>query len=82
MHLGGDVSIYCDDLIGLFDLERTSVNPSVNSFLAAAQKRGGIYYCSYDLSNMPKSFVVTDDTVFVTNVATGTIKDRVKRGGF
>ncbi|MCL2019348.1 MAG: DUF370 domain-containing protein [Oscillospiraceae bacterium] len=77
IHLGGDVSVYCNDLIGVFDLERTSVNPSVNSFLAAAQKSGGIYYCSLD---MPKSFVVTGDTVYVTNVAAGTIKKRVGHG--
>ena len=76
IHLGGDVSVYCNDLLGVFDLERTSVNPSVNSFLAAAQKRGGVYYCSLD---MPKSFTVTAETVFVSNVAAGTIIKRSKR---
>ena len=68
------MSIYSDDLIGVFDIERTTVNPAVNKFLAAAQKSGGGYYCSFD---MPKSFVLTENTVFVTNVATGTIKKRV-----
>ncbi|MCL2638821.1 MAG: DUF370 domain-containing protein [Oscillospiraceae bacterium] len=79
IHLGGDVSIYCNDLLGVFDIERTTVNPSVNGFLAAAQKSGGIYYCSLDIESMPKSFVVTDETVFVTNVSAGTIIKRVKK---
>jgi len=64
----------------VFDIERTTVNPSVNGFLAAAQKSGGVYYCSLD---MPKSFTLVsgvNDTVFVSNVATGTIKKRIKRG--
>jgi len=73
IHLGGDVSVYCSDIIGVFDIERTTVNPSVNKFLAAAQKSGGVYYCSLD---MPKSFVLTKNTVFVTNVAAGTVKRR------
>jgi hypothetical protein len=79
IHLGGDVSVYCSDLLGIFDIERTTVNPSVNRFLAAAQKRGEVYYCSLDIESMPKSFAVTtasESTVFVTNVSTGTIKKR------
>jgi hypothetical protein len=61
----------------VFDLENTTVNPAVKAYLAKAQKSGGVYYCSLD---MPKSFAVTADTVFVTNVSTGTIKTRTKRG--
>jgi hypothetical protein len=79
IHLGGDVSVYCDDLLGVFDIERTTVNPSVNRFLAAAQKSGGVYYCSLDLESMPKSFALTEEVVFVTNVSTGTIVKRTRR---
>ncbi|MCL2108074.1 MAG: DUF370 domain-containing protein [Oscillospiraceae bacterium] len=81
IHLGGDVSIYCSELIGVFDLERTTVNPAVNRFLAAAQKRGGVYYCAADLEAMPKSFAVTNDTVFVTNVGVGTVRGRFVGNG-
>jgi hypothetical protein len=64
----------------VFDIEKTTVNPSVNRFLAAAQKRGGVYYCALDIESMPKSFAVTDSTVFVTNVGTGTVVKRTKHG--
>lgn len=75
-HLGGDVSVYADDIIGVFDIERTTVNPAVNKFLALTQKSGGIYYCSQDLTSMPKSFTLADETVYVSNVAAGTIRKR------
>jgi hypothetical protein len=71
--LGGDISVYCDDLLGVFDIERTTVNPAVNEYLKRAQKSGGVYYCSLE---MPKSFAVTDNTVFVSNVSVNTIKKR------
>ena len=77
IHLGGDVSVCCEDIIGVFDIEKTTVNPSVNAFLAAKQKSGGVYYCSLD---MPKSFVLAGGTVFVSNVSAGVIRERVGRG--
>ena len=75
IHLGGDVSVCADDIVGVFDIERTTVVPSVNAFLAAAQKSGRVYYCSLD---MPGSFTVTADTVFVSNVSAGTIIKRTR----
>ena len=74
LHLGSDVTVHSGDIIGMFDIERTTVNKSVNEFLKAAQKSGRIYYVSLDL---PKSFALTEDKVYVTNVSTGTLKKRV-----
>ena len=71
LHLGSDVTVHSDDIIGIFDIERTTVNKAVNEFLKHTQKAGGIYYVSLDL---PKSFVVTANTnenkVYVSNVST------------
>ena len=76
VHLGGDISVCAEDIIGVFDIERTTVVPSVKAFLAGAQKSGDVYYCSLD---MPKSFVVTANTVFVSNVAVNTIRKRFNK---
>ena len=73
LHLGSDVTVHSDDIIGIFDIERVTVNRSVNDFLRISQKSGRIYYVSLDL---PKSFAVTDDLVYVTNVSTLTLKKR------
>ena len=73
IYLGSDVTVSTKDIIGIFDIERTSVEKSVNEYLSRCQKSGGIYYVSLD---MPKSFVVCDDCVYVTNVGVGTLRQR------
>lgn len=75
IHLGSDISVHKNDIIGIFDLESTSVEKSVNEYLSKEQKSGNIYYVSLD---MPKSYVVTEDKVFVTNVSTETLRERAK----
>ncbi len=75
IHIGGDVTLPSDKIIGIFDIEKTSVNKEVNDYLKKLQKQGRIYYASYE---MPKSFVVTDNTVYITNVSAFTIKKRFK----
>ncbi len=75
IHIGGDVTLPSDKIIGIFDIEKTSVNKEVNDYLKKLQKQGRIYYVSYE---MPKSFVVTDNMVYITNVSAFTIKKRFK----
>lgn len=73
IHIGGDISVSSDSIIGIFDIEKTSVNKAVNDYLKTLQKQGKIFYVSYDL---PKSFIVTKDRVYISNVSVGTIKKR------
>ena len=75
IHIGGDVTLPSEKIIGIFDIEKTSVNKEVNDYLKKLQKQGRIYYVSYE---MPKSFVVTDNMVYITNVSAFTIKKRFK----
>jgi hypothetical protein len=82
VHLGSDVTVHSGDIIGIFDIERVTVNPksgrSVNDYLRIIQKSGRIYYVSLDL---PKSFTITDESVYVSNVSTLTLKKRCKEIG-
>ncbi len=73
LYLGSDISVLKSDVIGIFDIEKTSVVKSVNEFLSRCQKNNKIYYVSLD---MPKSFIVCRDCVYVSNVSVGTIKKR------
>jgi hypothetical protein len=73
LHLGNDVTVHSDDVIGIFDIERVTVKKDVNKFLQISQKSGKIYYVSLDL---PKSFIVTDNHVYVSNVSVLTLKKR------
>lgn len=73
LYLGSDVAVLKSEVIGIFDIEKVSVVKSVNEFLSRCQKEGRIYYVSLD---MPKSFVVCRDCVYVSNVSAGTIGKR------
>ena len=73
IHIGGDVSLPTYKILGIFDIEKTSVNKDVNDYLIKLQKQGKIYYVSYD---MPKSFIVTEDYVYISNVSVFTLKRR------
>lgn len=79
IHLGSDVTVLSEDIIGIFDIERTSVEKSVNDYLSLCQKSGRIYYVSLD---MPKSFVVCTDCVYITNVGAGTLRKRAGAAAF
>ena len=74
IHLGEDTAVFGDDIIGIFDIENTSVSRTTREFLAAAGKRGDTVTVSYD---MPKAFVLCDDKVYITQVSALTLKKRV-----
>ena len=44
IHIGGDVSLPTYKILGIFDIEKTSVNKDVNDYLMKLQKQGKIYY--------------------------------------
>lgn len=71
--LGSDVSVLKTDIIGVFDIEKTSVVKSVNDFLGYCQRNNKIYYVSLE---MPKSFVVCKELVYITNISADTIRKR------
>ena len=66
IHIGGDITLPSDKIIGIFDIEKTSVNKDVNDYLMKLQKQGRIYYVSY----------VTKDYVYISNVSVFTLKRR------
>ena len=49
IHIGGDITLPSDKIIGIFDIEKTSVNKDVNDYLMKLQKQGRIYYVSCDI---------------------------------
>ncbi len=73
LHLGSDVSVNIDEIAGIFDIEKVTVDRYMKDYLSYCQKNGKIYYVSLD---MPKSFVVCTDTVYITNVSCLTLKKR------
>ncbi len=55
LHLGNETIIRQSDIIGIFDLDNSTVSTKTREFLANAQKNDQIINVS---SELPKSFVV------------------------
>ncbi|MGN0457567.1 MAG: extracellular matrix regulator RemB [Eubacterium sp.] len=75
LHLGEDTIIRDKDIIGIFDIDTSTVNKATRDYLAKAEKEKRVKYVNYDL---PKSFIVTDKKVFVSPINTSTLNKRAK----
>jgi hypothetical protein len=76
--LGGDTVVRESEIIGLFDIENTSVNRQTREFLKDSEKKGRVFNVSFD---MPKSFILCSDgdreTLFISHTAAAVLKKRV-----
>jgi len=75
IHLGENTVVTDREIIGIFDMDTSTVNKATRDYLALAEKNGRVEYVNYDL---PKSFIVTDETVYVSPLNTATICKRTK----
>lgn len=77
LDIGGEQLIRTKDLLGIFDLDNTTVNKATREYLNEAEKTGFSKTVSYDL---PKSFLVTvknnDRMVYISPLSTATIFKR------
>lgn len=77
LFLGGDVSVREDSIIGIFDMDNTTVAASTRKFLSRAQKEGRVITVSYEL---PKSFCITSEEnkekVYISQISPATLKKR------
>ena len=80
LHLGQDTVIRLDDIVGIFDLEKTSIGKITRDFLARAERDLLVTSVSNEL---PKSFALCDSAegmrVYVSQISSATLK---KRAGF
>lgn len=86
LHLGQEVVVRKKDVVGIFDLDNTTISPHTKGFLADAEKEGRVEYVSYEL---PKSFVVCAtqrkatafrrERVYIAQMAPATLKKRNKQ---
>ena len=58
IHPGGDVALRGGDIIGIFDIDNTTVSKHTREFLSAAEKGGRVENLAPDI---PVSFIVVSD---------------------
>ena len=77
LHLGGDIIILKKNIVGIFDLDTTTISKHTKNYLALAEKEGRVVNVSYEL---PKSFVVCmeDGTakVYINQISSQTLMKR------
>lgn len=83
LYLGQETVINTNDIIGIFDLDNTSVSRITRVYLTTAQKTGQIVEVSPEI---PKSFVVCAEnkrseksggtTVYLSQISPATLKKR------
>ncbi len=77
LHLGQNTLVDTEQLLGVFDLDNSTVSKHTRDFLARAQKEGRVVNVSMEL---PKSFVVCRDkegeTVYLSQLSSATLLRR------
>ena len=76
LHLGKNTVVRFDDIIGIFDLETSTVSKHTRDYLAKSEKEKRVVNVSYEL---PRSFVVIggkDEKVYISPLSTATLKAR------
>ncbi len=82
LHLGQDTVITLENILGIFDLETTTVSKATRDYLSKATKSGRVVTVS---SELPKSFVVCRSeaggtTVYVSPISPATLLKRSRTG--
>ena len=81
MHLGENTVVRLDEIIGIFDMDNTTVSKSTREFLKFSEKRREVINVSYEL---PKSFIVCSNKkkekrIYISQISSTTLN---KRSGF
>ena len=80
LHLGQNTVITFDEIIGIFDLDNTTVAKKTRDYLSLAQKEGRVVEVSNEL---PKSFIVCrnkegKNIIYLSQISTTTLLKRTE----
>lgn len=82
LHLGNDIVVNEKEIIGVFDIENTSISKHTKEFLAFAQRENRVVNVSFE---MPKSYIVCInngiETVYISQISAATLRKRALSKG-
>ncbi|MGN1467326.1 MAG: extracellular matrix regulator RemB [Ruminococcus sp.] len=77
LHLGKNTVIKTKDIVGIFDMDTSTISKNTRDYLAKAEKAGRVINVSTEL---PKSFVVCMDKegikVYISQISSQTLQKR------
>ena len=78
LSVGNDFSVRDSSVIGIFDLDNTTVSSKTRDFLARAEKEGQVVPCD----DLPKAYVLTAEyglqKVYLSSLNVSTLEKRMK----
>lgn len=78
LHLGEKVVIRTDSIIGIFDLDTSTISKNTRKYLARAEKEKKVVNVSYEL---PKSFILCreeqGERVYISQLSSQTLIKRI-----
>lgn len=78
LHLGNETVIKSDDIIGIFDLDTSTVSKHTRNYLSLCEKKSQVVNVSYEL---PKSFILCHNkngqTIYICQLAAKTLQKRL-----
>ncbi len=77
IYLGGDTVIKSDDIIGIFDMDTSTVNKASRDYLSKSEKDKKVIYVNFEL---PKSFIVCKEKIYICPLNTSTLLKRINKG--
>lgn len=79
VHLGNNFMVNSEDIIGIFDMDNTTVSKRGRHFLPVSESKGQVINASEDL---PKSFIVTvsggETKVYISSISSQTLYKRTR----
>ena len=79
IYLGEETLVHSKDVVGVFDLELTTLSANTRRFLADAEKGGRVVEVA--CGQLPRSFIVCtekdgSETVYLSQLSAATLKKR------
>ncbi len=78
LHLGNETVIKTDEIIGIFDLDTSTVSKHTRDYLSKCEKNKEAVTVSYEL---PKSFILCDDSksqkIYICQLSSKTVQKRL-----
>ncbi|MDO4563800.1 MAG: DUF370 domain-containing protein [Clostridia bacterium] len=78
VHLGGEKIVNGKEIVAILDFEKTTTSKTTREFLKNAEKKGRVRNVSSDL---PKSYVITKECVYISQISPATLLKRNERNG-
>ena len=80
LHLGNDVVVKTEEIIGIFDLDNTTLSRHTRNYLTLREKKREVINVSYEL---PKTFIVCSNKkskkqiIYISQISSQTLLKRI-----